>query len=107
MARTSVTGRTSSKRKPKKKLSEPSEFQLAECVWEDAEEIGDIGWNDLEELLEAAEEPCPTMHTVGYVIYEGDSHISIVSTIGPEECSRIEKIPRSFIKSLTYLARPE
>jgi hypothetical protein len=99
-------GRTSPKRKPKRP-TEPSELQLAECVWEDAEEIGEVGWNDLEELFELAEEPCPVMHTVGYIIYESNEHISMVSTIGPDECSRIEKIPRSFIKSLTYLERPE
>ena len=98
MPRTSVSGRTSPKRKPKRP-SEPSELQLAECVWEDAEEIGDVGWND--------REPCPIMHTVGYLIYEGDDYISMVSTIGTDECSTIEKIPRSFIKTLIYLERPE
>jgi len=106
MPRTSVSGRTSPKRKPKRP-SEPSELQLAECVWEDAEEIGDVGWNDRDELFKQAEEPCPIMHTVGYLIYEGDDHISMVSTIGTDECSTIEKIPRSFIKTLIYLERPE
>jgi hypothetical protein len=40
---------------------------------------------------------------VGYVIYHCDTHISLLSTIGGEECSRLEKIPVQFIQSIDYI----
>jgi len=76
---------------------------IAEVVWIDAIEIGDIGWNDLKDILKEARKPCPTMRTVGYVIYHGADHISLLSTIGGEECSRMEKIPVQFIQSIEYI----
>ena len=47
------------------------------------------------------------MRTVGYLVHEGDEHVALLSTIGPDECSTLEKIPKSFLKSLTYLVRTE
>lgn len=79
------------------------QYPLVEVVWLDAEEKGEIGWNDTKELIRYAKKSCPTMRTVGYLVYEGDEHIALLSTIGPDECSTLEKIPRSFLKSLTYL----
>jgi len=79
------------------------QYPLVEVVWLDAEEKGEIGWNDTKELIRYAKKSCPTMRTVGYLVHEGDEHIALLSTIGPDECSTLEKIPLSFLKSLTYL----
>ena len=83
-------------------------FAVWEVLWEDAEEIGDVGWNAIKELMREAAKPCPVMRTVGYLVYEGERHISLVSTLGPAECSRLEKIPRGFIQEINVLreARP-
>ena len=82
------------------------QFPVVEVVWIDAEERGDTGWNDLDEMLEEAERPCPTMTSVGYCVYRGDDHIAILSTIGPGVSSTMEKIPTGFIVSVTVLREP-
>jgi len=82
-----------------------AEYMLAEVVWVDAEEKGDVGWNDLKEQLAYAKKPCPTMRTVGYIIHEDDKHIALLSTIGAEVCSTVEKIPRGFVRSIIPLTR--
>jgi hypothetical protein len=79
------------------------QYPMVEVVWLDAEEKGEIGWNDTKELLRYAKKPCPTMRTVGYLVYMGAEHLALLSTIGPNECSTLEKIPLSFMKTLTYL----
>ena len=83
------------------------QYPLVEVVWLDAEEKGEIGWNDTKELIRYAKKACPTMRTVGYLVHEGDEHIALLSTIGPDECSTLEKIPKSFLKGMTYLVRTE
>ena len=79
-------------------------YPLVEVVWLDAEEKGEVGWNDTKELLRYAKKPCPTMHTVGYCVYKGEEHIALLSTIGPDECSSLEKIPLAFIKTINELS---
>ena len=78
-------------------------FPIVEVTWVDAEEIGDIGWNVRSDILRAAKKPCPTMRTVGYCVYHGDSHISVVNTLGPSESSRLDKIPTAFLLEVKYL----
>lgn len=70
---------------------------IVEVVWFDAEEVGGIGWNDLAETLADTKKPCPIMHTLGFLAYSDDHQISILSTVGPDVCSRLDKIPRSFV----------
>jgi len=76
------------------------DYPIVEVLWVDAEEKGDVGWNDLKEMIKYAKRPCPTMKSVGYVLHRTDEHIALLSTIGPEECSTVEKIPMSFVKEV-------
>ena len=78
-------------------------YDIVEVVWIDAEEHGEVGWNDLKEQLKYAKKPCPTMRNIGYEVYRDDDHISLLHSIGNKECSSIEKIPMAFIKSITIL----
>jgi len=78
-------------------------YILVEVVWMDAEEYGEVGWNDLKAMKRYAKKPCPEMRSVGYVLYHDKNHISLASTVGPDQCSTIEKIPSNFIKSITEL----
>jgi len=66
-------------------------------IWTDAEEHGDVGWNDLKSQLAHARKPCPQMKSVGYCVYRDDEHISLLSTIGYKESSTLEKIPLGFV----------
>ena len=75
-------------------------MQLVEITWVDAEEYGEVGWNCLKEIKRYAKKSCPVMKTVGYVLYESKTHISVVSSIGSEECSTVHKIPQEFIVSV-------
>ena len=86
-------------------MAKKKQYDLVEIVWEDAEEHGEVGWNNLKDQLKYAKKPCPTMHSVGYVVYRGDSHISLLSSIGDGIAGTVEKIPTAFIKSVTTLKR--
>ena len=78
-------------------------YRLVEVIWVDAEEYGEIGWNDLKAMKRYAKKPCPTMRTVGYVIHQSEHHISLASTVGEKDCSTLEKIPCQFIQKITDL----
>ena len=78
-------------------------IRIVEVVWVDAEEIGEVGWNDLSDMLRASVKPCPVMTTVGYVAYESDEHISLLSTLGPNQSSRLDKIPKAWVRRETTI----
>ena len=80
------------------------DYKLVEVVWVDAEEHGDIGWNSLKSMKAYAKKPCPVMRSIGYVLFHGDGHIALASTVGKTDCSSIEKIPSEFIKSIIELS---
>jgi hypothetical protein len=80
------------------------EYKMVEVVWEDAEELGDVGWNNLANQKRDAKKPCPTMRSVGFVLYEDDKHISLASTLGKDLCSTVEKIPKGIVKHIEELS---
>ena len=82
------------------------DYKIVEVTWVDAEEKGESGWNDLKEQLAYAKKPCPVMRSVGYVVFEGKDHIALLSSIGPAECSTIEKIPATFVQEIKVLFDP-
>ena len=81
------------------------QYDIVEIHWIDAEEHGEIGWNNTKEQLAYAKKPCPTMNSVGYEVYRDEDHISLLSSIGDKECSSVEKIPMAFIKSINVLVK--
>ena len=83
------------------------EYRLVLVEWTDAEEHGEMGWNDLEEMLEYAAKECPIMRSVGWCVHESASHIALLSTIGDIECSTVEKIPNAFIYRCIALTEDE
>jgi hypothetical protein len=84
-------------------LVKRKQYPIVEVIWTDAEEHGEVGWNDLKTQLAHAKKPCPEMHTVGYCVYKDEEHISVLSTIGDKESSTLEKIPMGFVKSMKEL----
>ncbi|MBC8442862.1 MAG: hypothetical protein H8D80_01595 [Proteobacteria bacterium] len=78
-------------------------YNIVEVVWIDAEEHGEIGWNDIKAQLRYAKKPCPQMKTVGYEVYRDEDHISLLSSISVKDSSTVEKIPMAFIKTITTL----
>ena len=78
-------------------------YPKVEVIWTDAEERGDVGWNDLKEQLKFAKKPCPIMKNIGYEVYKDDDHISLLHCTGENECSSVEKIPVSCIKDIILL----
>lgn len=79
-------------------------YNIVEVIWQDAEEIGDVGWNNLKKQLREAKKPCPVMRTVGYEVYRDKDHIALLSSIGTKDCSTLEKIPMSFTITITPLS---
>ncbi len=88
-----------------KRKNTETEYKIVEVVWLDAEEKGEVGWNDKKEILRYAKKPCPTMKSVGYLIYEGENHYALLSSVGPDECSTLEKIPKSFVLEFNELKK--
>jgi hypothetical protein len=77
--------------------------QIVKVNWTDAEEIGEIGWNSLEDMVQDAKRDCPVMTTVGFLIYSGTEHIAVANSMGDGLCSTVDKIPKRFINSMEYL----
>ena len=86
-------------------MSKQKHYDVVEVTWVDAEEVGDTGWNNLKGQLMDAKKPCPVMKTVGYVVYESKTHISLLSSIGADNASTLEKIPMSFVVDIKKLDR--
>lgn len=78
-------------------------LKIIEVIWVDAQEFGTVGWNDIEEVLAESLKPCPIMHSVGFLLRDHKNFVSLLSTVGPSECSSMEKIPRVWIKRETVL----
>ena len=78
-------------------------MKIVKVTWIDAEEYGEVGWNSLKSMKTYAKKPCPTMISVGHVLYEDDDHISLISTLGDKESSSLEKIPKSFVTKIEEL----
>lgn len=78
---------------------------LVEVVWIDAEEEGEVGWNDFAAIKKYAKKPCPLMRSIGYQVHRSDTHIALVSTLSDDQkvSSTCEKIPAAFIQCITAL----
>ena len=83
----------------------PREYNIVEVCWIDAEEHGEVGWNNLKAQLKYAKKPCPVMQSVGYEVWRDDDHIALLSTVGKDLASTLEKIPIGFIKSESLLIK--
>jgi len=79
------------------------QYDMVEVVWIDAEEHGEIGWNNLKAQLKYAKKPCPLMRSVGFEVWRDDNHIALLSSVGDKECSSVEKIPMGFVESVNLL----
>ena len=79
-------------------------YDIVKVTWVDAEEYGDTGWNALKEQLAYAKKPCPEMISIGFLVHQCDTHVSLLSSIGPKDCSTLEKIPKGFIVSIEPLS---
>lgn len=78
-------------------------FPIVEVIWIDALEAGNVGWNDPEEVISYAQEDCPLVHSVGYVVFESDSHIALIRAWHSDGYSSVEKIPKGFIREIRPL----
>ena len=78
-------------------------YKIVEVEWLDAEEGGEVGWNNTKEMLKIAKKLLPLMHTIGYLVHDGEDHIALLSTFHPDCCSTVETIPRGMILKISYL----
>jgi len=88
------------------KIHKKKPLELVRVIWVDAEEQGETGWNDFKSIQNYARKPCPIMHSVGYVIYRDDEHISLISSMSMDRknSSSCEKIPITFVKEIVVLS---
>ena len=71
--------------------------------WVDAETTGDTAWQNLEEIKTDAIKPPPIMTTIGFLLHDCETHLAVVDTYGPEDCSMMHRIPKEMIKSVSKL----
>ena len=76
---------------------------MVSIVWKDAESQGGPTWEDRTEMLEFAQRPLTTVHTVGLLLHADDEQIAITDTKGPEEMGSVTKIPRIWLKRFDRL----
>ena len=79
------------------------QYDMVRITWVDAEEIGETGWNPLKGQLRSASKPCPIILSVGYLVYQDEHHVSIISSLGPDICGTVEKIPMGFVTNIDKL----
>ena len=79
------------------------QYDIVRVTWTDAEELGETGWNNLKGQLKSARRPCPTIVTVGFLVYQDDTHVSVISSLGPDICGTVEKIPMGFVARIDKL----
>ena len=84
-------------------MAKRKEYDIVQVTWIDAEEIGEVGWNNLGEQLKASKRPCPVMKSVGYCVWKDAEHIALLSTVGKDLASTLEKIPMSFVTDIVTL----
>ena len=80
-------------------------YDIVEVVWINAEEHGDVGWNDLAKQMREAKKPCPEMFSVGYEVYRDGGHIALLSTMGKDLVSTLEKIPMGMVVRVTKMSQ--
>ena len=90
-----------------KKREPGTGYNIVLVEWVDAEEHGEVGWNNLKAQLKYAKKECPVMRSVGFEVWRDANHIALLNSIGDKECSTVEKIPTGFIKSITVLSPSE
>lgn len=78
-------------------------LQLVKILWVDACTIGGAEWLDKDKAKAHAKEPLPYMITVGFVLYSDSDQMAVTNTIGPEETSQVNKIPKRMIISVETL----
>ena len=79
------------------------DMQIILIKWVDAETTGDTAWQNLEEIKTDAIKPPPIMTTVGFLVHDCETHMAVVDTYGPEDCSMMHRIPKEMIKSVTQI----
>ena len=78
-------------------------MKIVKVIWVDAETVGDCNWQDIEEIKVIAKQNPPIMQTVGFVLHQSETHVSIVDSLGEEDCGHLTKIPNSMIQEMVEL----
>ena len=56
-----------------KKREPASGYNIVLVEWIDAEEHGEVGWNNLKAQLKYAKKECPLMRSVGFEVWRDDN----------------------------------
>ena len=70
-------------------------------VWKDHEDHTTADWQSYAEADDMVRDPVAVVHSVGWIYHENREAISLVSTLGPEECSGVLRIlKRAIVRRL-------
>lgn len=77
---------------------------MVSIVWKDAESQGGPTWEDRAEMMEFAQRPLTTVHTVGLLLHADDEQIAITDTLTTDQMGGVTKIPTGWIEKIEYLS---
>jgi hypothetical protein len=83
------------------------DYPIVKICWEDAITSAEAGWTTVADAMEVATTPLPQMLTVGYVLHDNESWISVTDSVGNDEFGQVTKIPKQLIISIATLKELE
>ena len=80
---------------------------IVHVKWVDAQTSGGSGWQDADDMMEAAKAPAPFVHTVGYLMHTDDQRIAVCDTIQEDGTAGgyVHLIPHGMVIELNTLYR--
>ena len=70
-------------------------------VWKDHEDYTSSDWLSYEDATAQVSSPMALVRSVGWIYHENKEAVSLVSTIGPDECSGVLRIiKRAIVRRL-------
>jgi hypothetical protein len=82
---------------------------VVRVIWKDAQSTGGPGWEEAEEVQEAALANIPIVHTVGYILNFTDDRIALTDTIQTDGHSggAVHLIPIEMVQEIHWLKESE
>lgn len=76
------------------------QYPLVEVLWDDATSVSGEEWADISEAIKC--KPAKTV-SVGYMVADKDSHVTLVATVNSHHIGHGILIPRGMIKEIRFL----
>lgn len=83
----------------------PDEFRICVVTWEDT--CSQPGWHTKMETEEFVRDEAYIIKSIGYLVHDDESAITIAQSISPTHTGELLKIPKDVMRDLLMLSTPE